>query len=301
MSPTKRNMLHLRNIVWLLAMIILLLSNGRADTPSPEEQQAKLRGETLEQYHAIKNLGEQLTDEYAAALKSPAAASQFQAILRKAIANIDAVGTPATTVGNNLPVSFTNLYFPKNQSKNAAQMKAGSMGLSSDNRLDEYTLLWAGQLVNTAPEILMPILEERAKVFPPTATDYILYGTIRTALDDNNYDLTSHGSPTDPNQVSPSRSAGLLQLAQAKNPIYRLLAAEAADYVEPDKNKRVNFYSTYLNETDPIIQTVAIKGVANTQTSSTPATLQSFQAAARQNGNAEGVDAAQKAIQRLQK
>jgi hypothetical protein len=300
MSLTKQNMLHLRNIVGLLAMIILLLSNGRADTPSSEEQHAKSRGLTLDQYNTLKKLGEELESEYKLALQSPQGASQFQATLRKAIADIDAKSTPVTTNGSNLPVSFTDRYFPKHQGKDVDQLKADPMGLGSNN-LDVYTLLWAGQLINTAPEILMPILQERAKFFPPTAADYILYDVIRTALDDNNYDLTPHGSPTDPNQVSPSRSAGLLQLAQAKNPIYRLLAAEAANYVEPDKNKRVNFYSAYLNETDPVIQTTAIKGVASTQTPSTTTVLQSFQTAAHQNGNAEGADAAQKAIQQLSK
>jgi hypothetical protein len=301
MSSMKRNILNLIRVAWLLTVASFPFLNGYGDTSSQEEQRAKAMGITPAQLNAIKERAEELGREYSAALKSPDAANQFQTIMRKAISNIDAASKPAITDGKKLPTSFTDHYFPKHQVKDANQTKADDMGLSMDTYLDQYTLAWAGQLINTAPEVLMPILEERAKVFPPTAADYILYGTIRTALDDNNYDLTPHGSPTDPNQVSPTRSAGLLQLAQAKNPVYRLLAAEAADYVEPDKNKRVNFYSAYLNETDPVIQTTAIKGVASTQTPATVGVLQSFQTAAHQNGNAEGADAAQKAIQRLSK
>jgi hypothetical protein len=283
----------LLSITWLLAMTILIFSNGRGDAPSLEDQRA-----------SIKNRSEELESEYKLALQSSQGASQLQTTLRKAISNIDAASTPVTTGNANLPASFTDLYFPKQPKAGSGAegaMKPGFMGLGANNFSDQFTLLWAGRLINTAPEILMPILEERAKVFPPTAADYILYGAVSAAIDDNNYDLTPHGSPTDPTQVSLSRSAGLLQLAHAKNPIYRLLAARAGVFVERDEAKRLNFYSAYLNESDPTIQTAAVTGLANAKTPAAVATLQSFQTAAQQHGNAQGAKAAEEAIQRINK
>jgi len=298
----KSNMLL--RISWLLVITILLLSNGRGDAPSPEEQQAKLRGLTLEQAHAIKKLGEDLESEYKLALQSLQGASQFQATLRKAIANIDAGSTPATTTGSNLPASFTDLYFPKQPKAGSGAegaMKPGFMGLGANNFADQFTLLWAGRLINTAPEILMPILEERAKVFPPTAADYILYGAVNAGIDDNNYDLTPNGSPTDPDQVSLSRSAGLLQFAHAKNPIYRLLAARAAEFVEPDKDKRLNFYSAYLNETDPYILGAAVDAVANTKKPGAATLLQSFRPTVEKTGDTKLAARLQDQIQQQSK
>jgi hypothetical protein len=332
MSSTKRNTPHLLRVTGLLALAFLLLLNGRGDTPTQHEQYAKIyteqleqdkqeaklyglalseleegkrRGLTPKQMLAVKSLEPQLTNEYKMALKSPEGASQLRATLRKAIANIDAASTPVTPNGNNLPASFTVLFFPKqgpdNMAPLAAVVNSGFMGLSPDNYLDQYTLRQAGLLINTAPEIVMPILQERAKVFPPTAADYILDLYLTVYMADNDYYRTPQGSPTDSTLVPPSRCAGLLTMAQARNPIYRLLAAGEAYKVETDETERLNFYSAYLNETDPYIMDLVINRVAETKTPAAISVLQSFQPAVQATGDAKLAARLQEQIQRLSK
>jgi hypothetical protein len=305
----KRNGVNRLRAVGLLALAFLLSLNARADPTMPEESGAKFYGITVEQYKALVKHQEEIGREYDMALKSTEGVRKLQAIFRKAIANIDAASDPVTSDGNNLPASFTALFFPKqpkvdsntlNVPVTVAMSKSGFMGLSPDNLLDQETILFAAGLTNTAPEILLPVLQERAHVFPPTAADYMLYGEIYDSLRDNNFDLvgaddTANLGP----QVPRSRSVGLLKLAQAKNPIYRLLAVRAAEMVEPDETKRLNFYYAYLNETDLYILASAIDGVAKTTTPATISVLQSFQAAAQKNGNAKFADLIQEQIKRL--
>ncbi len=102
-----------------------------------------------------------------------------------------------------------------------------------------------------------------------------------------------------PGKVPLSRSVALLQLAQAKNPIYRLLAVKAAGDVEHDKDKRLNFYSTYVGEADPHILSSVIDGVANTETPGAATVLQSLQPAVEKTGDAKLAAHLQNQILRL--
>jgi hypothetical protein len=331
MSSMKRNTPHLLKVIGLLALASLPLLNGRGDALTPDEQSAKVYGLTPEQLEhdkqeaklngltlsdleqgklsgftpklilLVRKLEPQLTNEYSLALKSPEGASQLQATLRKALANIDAASTPVTAKGNNLPASFIDLVFPKQEEsssdfavRSAVIYSPGFMGLSSDNYVDQLTLEeWVWQLITNAPEILMPVLQERAKVFPPTAADYILCFSVEIGIDEaNDYHLTGVGVP-------PSCSVGLLTMAQARNPIYRFIAVAEAEFVEPDMTKRLNFYSRYVNETDPYILTLAINGVAETKAPTAKNVLQSFLPAVQKTGDAKLATRLQEQIQSL--
>ena len=168
----------------LLALALSLLLNVHADPASEQrEHDAKRLGITLGQVDALTKRGEEIQREYILAVKSPADVGQFQAALRKAIANIDAASKSVPN-GNNLPTSFTDLFIPKtgvalNSTEGAEDMmKPGFLGLSADTFLDQNSLVFVGEAINTAPEIIMPVILERAEKFPPTPADYILYESL---------------------------------------------------------------------------------------------------------------------------
>jgi hypothetical protein len=304
MSFSKRNSAPLMKIAGLLVLGFFMLLDVQADAPSVDQQVADLaakQGITPEQLKSMAQHGKELEQEYQMATKSPDGISKLQATLRKAIANIDAASTPVTSDGNKLPASFMDLFYPKTsrvESPTFFMMKPGFMGLKADNLSDQQTLIGlVPTLTNTHPEILLPLLQERADTVPPTAADYLLYGAISEGLQD---------APTDnlenkPDEVALPQGIGLLNLSHAKNPIYRLLGVHAAEYVEANQTNRVNFYSAFLNEPDPTVQTSAVTGLAGTKTPATLGALQSLQAAAQRNGNAQGTKAAEEAIQRLNK
>ena len=179
--------MHFSKALWLSALALFFLPNALADAPSPEEERlAKSYGFTPEEFHAVIKRNEELTPD-TLAFKSPEGASRVQALLREAISNIDASSKPMVTKGNNLPASFTDLFFPKQRNVNstppfAAVLTSGFMGLKADNCLDQFTILWSMGLINTAPEILVPVLRERAEVFPPSAADYILFACVREGI-----------------------------------------------------------------------------------------------------------------------
>jgi hypothetical protein len=294
----------------------LLTLNARADnlTPEQREQAAKGFGMTLAQFDTFETQAVELQRAIEMVLKAPENASKFQATLKKAIANINTASKPVTTNGDNLPASFTDLVFsnqkvnPYSQSEQAmvTVLNTGFMGLATDNRIDQTVLMFAGLLLNTAPEILMPELQERAKVFPPTAADYIFYECVIDGIEENNYEMVgSRGNatfPSDAPQLPLTGSAGLLTLAHAKNPIYRLLAAQAAYRgVEPDEAKRLKFYSSYLNETDPYILGFVIKAIAWDKSPIAASVLETFEPAVQKTEDAKLISFFQEQTPRLKK
>ena len=277
----KRHSLYLLRANEFLVLAFLLLLQVPANAQSSENKRiADSFGIPQEQRKEILASMKAVADELQIAVDSPEKGNQFQAKLRKAIAYIDANSNQITTNGNKLPVSFTDLFFPNKSNTTDAGLdwvKSGFMGIKSDHFVDQYTLILAGFLIDKAPEILLPLLQERAKVSPPTAADYLLYGSVLTALDDNQ---EAFGVP---GKVPLSRSVALLQLAQAQNPIYRLLAAKAAGYVEHDNEKRLNFYSTYVGEADPHIVSSVIDSVSTEFVEfKTPAAINILQSSRRQ-------------------
>jgi hypothetical protein len=284
-------------------MALSLLLNGRGDEPTPAEQYAKMYKLNPEQLLALKKLEPQLTNQYDVALKSPEGAVQFLATLRKAMVNIDEASTPVKINGNTLPASFTDIFFPKKEGPSSdpferynSVSKSGFMGLGPDNFVDQYTLSWAGRLIISAPDILMPVLQERAKMFHPTASDYILYAS---AIEFAYAAAMSEDNGDNLNQVSLSSSAGLLTMAQAKNPIYRLLAAQLLVFLAPKDITLWKFYSAYLNETDPTILASIIEELGPVKNPASLNLLQSLQPAVQKTGDAKLEAYLQEQIKRL--
>ncbi len=63
------------------------------------------------------------------------------------MANIDAAGKPVKTNGNNLPASFTDIFFPNGKNLHTSDVDCfhvGLMGLTQDNYVDQLTLVWRG-------------------------------------------------------------------------------------------------------------------------------------------------------------
>jgi len=299
----KKNTTCVLTLAGLFTLAFLLSLHVQGDAPSIEEQgdaQNKKLGITPDQAKTLRARSKELEQEVQMATKSPEGVAKLQATLRQAIAHIDAASTPVASDGNKLPSSFVDLFSPKNSTMDppeTSMMKSGFMGLKADNLSDQQTLSTIWMVMQSNPEIVLPLLQERAATLPPTAADYMIYGFSLEGLQD---------APTDnlenkPDQVALPQGIGLLNLSHAKNPIYRLLAVRAVGFVEANQTNQVNFYSTFLNEPDPTIQTSAVIGLAGTKTPATLAALQSFQAAAQQNGNTRAVKVAEEAIQRLSK
>lgn len=314
MSSTKRNTPRLLRVAELWALTFFLLPDAHADIPWRDEHE-----NTQEQVLSLKQFEPQLANlrtEYRMALKSPEGASQFQATIRKAIANIDAASKPITAHGNNLPASFSDLFRPQNGGLDASKVDCyhvGVMGLSLSNYVDQVTLDWAAKLIISAPDILMPVLLERAKISPPTVADYILFGQITEniigQLDDEDHDRHT-GQVTAGNQVFLSSTAGLLTLAKGKNPIYRLLVADMGVALCLDRKSShitelnaettmLNLNSQFLNETDPIILSRVISGMAEFKTPAAVSLLQSFRPAVQKTEDANLEAHLQDQIQRL--
>jgi hypothetical protein len=291
---------------WVLLVLSLsLLLNVHADSLSDgREQTAKRLGISLAQVDSLMQCEEELQREYMLAVKSPAEVGPFQDALKKAIANIDATSIPVIPNGNNLPVSFVDQFVPKKGVEPFAtkgleeMMKPGFMGIPTDNIVDQYSLNLFDDVINTAPEIIMPILQERAEKFPPTPADYILYGFLHVGFEDNDIDTFGFDAHRhDPPQVSLSHASGLLQMGHAKNPIYRLLAVQAANMIEKDKAKLLNFYSACMNETDPFIRRCLIDGIAGVDSAQATDMLKELLAKTQKDGDIDNTANIQKAIQ----
>jgi hypothetical protein len=288
MLPSKQHAHRLLKANGLWAIAFLLLLNARGDEPTRNEEYAKIYKLTPEQLLVLKNLEPELTNEYNMALKSPEGASQFQAVLRKAMLNIDAASIPIATNGEKLPASFVDIFVSKHEGTfsdsidraNGAFMP-GFMGLGPNDYADQLTLNWGGQLTNSAPDIVMPLLKERANVFPPTATDYILYSTVTGFM------LAKEISDENLIQAPLSSSAGLLTMAKARNPICRSMAARLFRFWEPKDTTPSRFYAAYLNETDPIILAFIIDALGTDKGPDSITLLQSFEPAIQKTGDAK--------------
>lgn len=191
--------------------------------------------------------------------------------------------------------------FPSNPSDpdgpDVKVVRAGFMGLSSDKLPEQLFLNEAVQeLARLHPDLMVLLAKERAGVVPPTAADYIIFEAVCNGLAESPFLETA--SSTGPRKTLPG-GAGVLDLADARNPIYRYMAARFASVAESDNTKLVKFYSSFLNETDPTIKITAIHALVYTRDPKVAGVLKEFEAKAKERGEAEVLKAIQQEIKRF--
>lgn len=142
------------------------------------------------------------------------------------------------------------------------------------------------------------MLWSRANELPPTKGDLIAYAVVSAAVREATGDQ--------------SALENWRPLMEAKNPIYRLLALEAARYAFPAEARslpsespktsdvvgaqRLGFYREYLRETDPLIVATVIDAVAKVGSPDARKTLEEMRAQQTQLGNHDLVARTEKAV-----
>jgi hypothetical protein len=149
-------------------------------------------------------------------------------------------------------------------------------------------------------DLLIEFMSRRANALPPTVADLRVYEALNKAI--------SELSPI--RQYSPFEVWE--QFAEAKNPLYRLLAlragmnttsraasalsAEDQKFTRIDAPAKLGFYLSFLDETDPLILTEAIRSVATVPVPQAREAIKKFQTAQQQQGNLALVEAAAEAL-----
>ena len=285
------------------------MANNTPQPSAPSTQElewaAKAMGIPQDRVLLVLQRQEALSAKFQQVLKSDDASQVVPMLLGMA----DAVrGTPeAGGDGQQLPSSFLKMLGYDSSSVpglsdvegiSVKSRKPGFMGLSVEKLPEQNVLATATvKLAKQRPDLLASLAAERAKNTVPTAADYILFNAIIDGLADSPF-LVSTGDISEKPKALPYGSE-LLALANAPNPIYRLLAVRVASSAEADKAKLIGFYSGFLNETDPIIQQAAVDGLEGLQEPGALNVLRKFDAKAKQEGNADVSRAAQDAIRRL--
>ena len=236
-------------------------------------------------------------------IRSEKGVEELKSLLHQASAVISKTATPITdplvVSGAKLPSNFLDLFIhPNNESPTVAMRKEGFMGIGEKQLYEQQMLgVVCRELTKARPDIVVSFVRGQADSLPPTAADYIIYGAVIEGVQES-----SHVGSTESGSGTPKtlpQGTPLLNLSQAKNPIYRMLSVKIAPFVEIDDSKLAAFYSSFLNETDAAVQTAAVESLATTRAPNTANALQDFEAKARQQGNKEVADTARQAIQQL--
>ena len=173
--------------------------------------------------------------------------------------------------------------------------QSGYLNLDQNYLVDQRIAY--GSAANAAkvrPELLEGIITSRIND-APSPLDAIIYQGILDGLADNtSYHRTDSSGP-DENMPG---SDLIRQMAEAKNPVYRLLAVEQAWLINTED--RLSFYETFIAENDPRIKRRAIEGAANTKNVNAINTLRRFEQSSLQQGEKENADLASQAIKRLE-
>lgn len=189
-------------------------------------------------------------------------------------------GESLVAKGLKLPDSFVDMFFSKQSDPETmpeVQMqKAGFLGVPRELLYEQHVVFASTVgLFPVAPDMVVGLVKERGNTLPPTVADYILYRSIQLAVADDvslrNRKSISGRAPT------PPYAAGLLELATAANPIYRLLAVDLVSSVEGDLNKQIAFFAGYINETDPRIRNTVIERLQSLEMPEADKVLRAFQ------------------------
>lgn len=272
------------------------------------DRDAKALGLSKEELLLFLTRKQTLGQQFEAALESGKGGNRAVQMLQEMAKAIDSKAikelSQTEKTGGRLPASFLTDVLNRDSEVDVGvigpkMLRPSFMEIPVD-KYPEQGMLWSAtmHLGKNWPDLMVALLQERAKTVPPTVSDYLIYqGAFDGAME--NPDLVMTDS-TEPRKVLPNCKS-LLNLATAPNPIYRLLSVNLARVVENDKARLVGFYSSFVNESDSVIQIAAIEGLESIRGANSISVLQVFQAKANQKGNTDVANAAQQAIERLNK
>ena len=149
-------------------------------------------------------------------------------------------------------------------------------------------------------DLLTSLALQRSDTLPPTQADLIVFEALNDAI----------------KELGPTRKVAPFEkwtpLANARNPLYRLLALRAAirttsqaasglssedpNYTRVDAPAKLDFYLRYLNESDPKILSEAIAAIATVPTAEARQAIERFQTTQQQRGDASLAQAAAEAL-----
>jgi hypothetical protein len=137
----------------------------------------------------------------------------------------------------------------------------------------------------------LPAFLTRAGSLPPTKGDVVVFRAFSDGLL-----FLEHPAILNDGQFN-----GWLQLATARNPVYRLIAVRTFNSVSSDLAQRSAVYRRLLNDSDPAIAKMAVTGASLNLTPETSAALSEFRERHNRLGNADLAETAGKALARLRK
>jgi len=175
----------------------------------------------------------------------------------------------------------------------AALFAKDQAGFVSDRKEFEaaYALTLIASSVCMGSGAELPAFLTRAESLPPTKGDVVVFRALADGLL-----FLEH-----PAVLTDGQFNGWLQLATARNPVYRLVAARTINSVSSDLAQRSAVYRRLLNDSDPAIARIAVTGAARNVTPETSAALSEFRERQNRLGNAYLAETAAKALARVEK
>jgi hypothetical protein len=134
------------------------------------------------------------------------------------------------------------------------------------------------------------LLNTRAQQLPPTNGDIIVFQILTETLP-----MVGQQAP-----MSDDQAAAWMSIANAPNPIYRLVALQAFARVSVDREQRLAFYRQYFNESEPLILRQLIDRLEALSSSQVPNALADLQAEAWRTGKSDIGAYAKQALDRIQ-
>ncbi len=137
----------------------------------------------------------------------------------------------------------------------------------------------------------LPAFLYRAGSLPPNKGDLVVFRALTDGL----------MSLEHPAVLNDAQFNGWHQLATAKNPVYRLIAARTFHLVSGDVEQRSEVYRRLLKDSDPVIARIAVIAASRYVTDETSAALTEFRERQNRIGNTELAEVAAKALSRIEK
>jgi hypothetical protein len=206
-------------------------------------------------------------------------------------AMLESASSPEVASGQVVPPEI--MEHLKDTASAAELFAKDEAGFVSDRKEFEaayaLTVIASSVCMGTGGEL--PAFLNRAGSLPPTKGDVVVFRALGDGLL-----FLEH-----PAVLNDAQFAGWMQLATARNPVYRLIAARTFQSVSTDLAQRSAVYRRLLTDSDPAIARIAVTGAARNVTPETAAALSEFRDRQNRFGNAELVDAAAKALARVEK
>jgi hypothetical protein len=206
-------------------------------------------------------------------------------------AHLESVALPEVGSGQVLPPEIMEHL---SDTTSAAELFAKDQaGFVSDRKEFEaaYALTLIASSVCMGSGAELPAFLTRAGSLPPTKGDVVVFRALADGLL-----FLEH-----PAVLTDGQFNGWLQLATARNPVYRLLAARTVNSVSSDLAQRSAVYRRLLNDSDPAIARIAVTGASRNVTPETSAALIEFRERQNRLGNADLAETAAKALARVEK